>query len=80
MSFNLNLAISFQAPKETVTCILNCMAHMMKISEDVEEAFLKRAIKAFAWVSKYKTCQSGMDLKCLNLQQVDCFTKFRLSL
>lgn len=58
-----------------MTCILNCMAHMMKISEDVEEAFLKRAIKAFTSVRKYKTCQSGMHLKCLNLQQVNCFKK-----
>ncbi|XP_035995123.1 protein tyrosine phosphatase domain-containing protein 1 [Fundulus heteroclitus] len=40
-----------QAPKETVTCILNCMAHMMKISEQVEDAFLNRAIKAFTWIN-----------------------------
>ncbi|MED6279883.1 hypothetical protein CHARACLAT_005324 [Characodon lateralis] len=40
-----------QAPKETVTCILNCMAHMMNISEEVEEAFLNRAIKAFTWIN-----------------------------
>uniref|UniRef100_A0A3B3VYG0 Protein tyrosine phosphatase domain containing 1b n=1 Tax=Poecilia latipinna TaxID=48699 RepID=A0A3B3VYG0_9TELE len=38
--------------QETVTCILNCMAHMMNISEEVETAFLNRAIKAFTWVRK----------------------------
>uniref|UniRef100_A0A3Q2CYJ0 Protein tyrosine phosphatase domain-containing protein 1 n=1 Tax=Cyprinodon variegatus TaxID=28743 RepID=A0A3Q2CYJ0_CYPVA len=35
---------------KTVRCILNCMAHMMKISEEVEDAFLYRAIKAFTWI------------------------------
>ncbi|XP_037540646.1 protein tyrosine phosphatase domain-containing protein 1 [Nematolebias whitei] len=36
-----------QAPKETLTCILDCMAHMQKISEEVENAFLQRTIRAF---------------------------------
>ncbi|XP_008412303.1 protein tyrosine phosphatase domain-containing protein 1 [Poecilia reticulata] len=40
-----------QAPNETVTCILNCMAHMMNISEEVETAFLNRAIKAFTGIN-----------------------------
>ncbi|XP_005805754.2 protein tyrosine phosphatase domain-containing protein 1-like [Xiphophorus maculatus] len=44
-----------QAPKETVTCILNCMAHMMNISEEVETAFLNRAIKAFTWINIIST-------------------------
>uniref|UniRef100_A0A3P9NWV4 Protein tyrosine phosphatase domain-containing protein 1 n=1 Tax=Poecilia reticulata TaxID=8081 RepID=A0A3P9NWV4_POERE len=40
-----------------VTCILNCMAHMMNISEEVETAFLNRAIKAFTGVRKnYSNC------------------------
>lgn len=46
------LVISSQAPKETLTCILDCMAHMLKIPEEVEKAFLKRTIKAFTWVTK----------------------------
>ncbi|XP_017264831.1 protein tyrosine phosphatase domain-containing protein 1 [Kryptolebias marmoratus] len=40
-----------QAPKETLTCILDCMAHMQTISEQVEKAFLHRTIKAFTWLN-----------------------------
>ncbi|XP_076022376.1 protein tyrosine phosphatase domain-containing protein 1 [Genypterus blacodes] len=36
-----------QAPKETLMCILDCMAHMRTIPEEVEIAFLDRTIKAF---------------------------------
>ncbi|KAF1390296.1 hypothetical protein PFLUV_G00056600 [Perca fluviatilis] len=39
-----------QASKQTLTCILNCMAHMMEIPEEVENAFLNRSIKAFTWI------------------------------
>uniref|UniRef100_A0A3Q3XHB9 Protein tyrosine phosphatase domain-containing protein 1 n=1 Tax=Mola mola TaxID=94237 RepID=A0A3Q3XHB9_MOLML len=39
-----------KAPKETLTCILGCMAHMLKIPEEVENAFLNRTIKAFTWM------------------------------
>ncbi|KAK9514875.1 hypothetical protein VZT92_025558 [Zoarces viviparus] len=39
-----------QASKETLTCILDCMAHMLAIPEEVENAFLNRTIKAFTWV------------------------------
>lgn len=39
-----------QAPKETLTCILDCMAHMLKIPEEIENTFLNRTIKAFTWV------------------------------
>ncbi|XP_044207976.1 protein tyrosine phosphatase domain-containing protein 1 [Thunnus albacares] len=39
-----------QAPKETLTCILDCMAHMLMIPEEVENAFLERTIKAFTWM------------------------------
>lgn len=42
----------FQAQKETLTCILNCMAHMATIPEEVESAFLHRTIKAVTWVRK----------------------------
>lgn len=42
--------LSFQAPAETLTCILDCMAHMQMIPEEVETAFLNRTIKAFTWV------------------------------
>ncbi|XP_073325814.1 protein tyrosine phosphatase domain-containing protein 1 [Pagrus major] len=39
-----------QAPKQTLTCILDCMAHMLSIPEEVENAFLERTIKAFTWM------------------------------
>ncbi|CAK6957453.1 protein tyrosine phosphatase domain-containing protein 1 [Scomber scombrus] len=39
-----------QAPKETLTCILDCMAHMLIIPEEVENTFLNRTIKAFTWM------------------------------
>ncbi|XP_036959448.1 protein tyrosine phosphatase domain-containing protein 1 [Acanthopagrus latus] len=38
------------APKQTLECILDCMAHMQVIPEEVEDAFLKRTIKAFTWM------------------------------
>ncbi|XP_044067957.1 protein tyrosine phosphatase domain-containing protein 1 isoform X2 [Siniperca chuatsi] len=44
------LNILDQAPKETLTCILDCMAHMMTIPEEVENTFLNRIIKAFTWM------------------------------
>lgn len=46
------LVTSSKAPKETLTCILDCMAHMLTIPEEVENAFLDRTIKAFTWVRK----------------------------
>ncbi|KAM7404949.1 hypothetical protein PAMP_012248 [Pampus punctatissimus] len=39
-----------QASKETLTCILDCMAHTLMIPEEVENAFLNRTIKAFTWM------------------------------
>ncbi|XP_077459792.1 protein tyrosine phosphatase domain-containing protein 1 [Stigmatopora argus] len=39
-----------QAPKETLICILDCMAHLLTVPEEVENAFLNRAIKAFTWM------------------------------
>lgn len=47
--------LSFQAPKETLTCILDCMVRMQMIPEEVENAFLNRTIKAFTWVREEKT-------------------------
>ncbi|XP_077575226.1 protein tyrosine phosphatase domain-containing protein 1 [Stigmatopora nigra] len=38
------------APKETLICILDCMAHLLTVPEEVENAFLNRAIKAFTWM------------------------------
>ncbi|KAM6925373.1 protein tyrosine phosphatase domain-containing protein 1 [Xenentodon cancila] len=38
-----------QAQKETITCILDCMAHMLTLPKEVEDAFLHRTIKAFTW-------------------------------
>lgn len=51
----LSLTLRFifsQAPRETLMCILDCMAHMLMIPEEVENAFLNRTIKAFTWVRK----------------------------
>ncbi|XP_042346960.1 protein tyrosine phosphatase domain-containing protein 1 [Plectropomus leopardus] len=39
-----------QASKQTLTCILDCMAHMLMIPQEVENAFLNRTIKAFTWM------------------------------
>ncbi|XP_026223393.1 protein tyrosine phosphatase domain-containing protein 1, partial [Anabas testudineus] len=39
-----------QAQKEILTCILNCMAHMATIPEEVENAFLNRTVKALTWM------------------------------
>ncbi|KAM4609757.1 protein tyrosine phosphatase domain-containing protein 1 [Polymixia lowei] len=41
-----------QAPKETLSCILDCMAHMLTIPGEVENAFLNRSIKAFTRLEK----------------------------
>ncbi|XP_047466020.1 protein tyrosine phosphatase domain-containing protein 1 [Mugil cephalus] len=40
-----------QAPKETLKCVLNCMAHMLMIPEQVENAFMYRTIKAFTRIN-----------------------------
>ncbi|XP_076598259.1 protein tyrosine phosphatase domain-containing protein 1 [Chaetodon auriga] len=39
-----------QGPKETLTCILDCMAKMLIIPEELESTFLNRTIKAFTWM------------------------------
>ncbi|XP_062248375.1 protein tyrosine phosphatase domain-containing protein 1 [Platichthys flesus] len=39
-----------QAPRQTLRCILDCMANLLMIPEKVENAFLNRTIKAFTWV------------------------------
>lgn len=31
-------------------CVLDCAAHLLRIPEDVENAFVERTIKAFTWV------------------------------
>ena len=49
------LVTSSQAPRQTLRCILDCMANLLMIPEEVENAFLKRTIKAFTWVRKTKT-------------------------
>ncbi|XP_024914940.1 protein tyrosine phosphatase domain-containing protein 1, partial [Cynoglossus semilaevis] len=38
------------AHKQTLACVLDCMAHMLEIPEEVEAAFLRRTIKAFTWM------------------------------
>ncbi|XP_051515762.1 protein tyrosine phosphatase domain-containing protein 1 [Myxocyprinus asiaticus] len=45
-----------RASKETVTCILDCFAHLFTIQEEVESAFLERATKAF---TKVKNTDGG---------------------
>lgn len=37
--------------KQTLLCILDCAAHLLKIPEEVENAFFERLIKAFTWIS-----------------------------
>ncbi|CAJ1084895.1 protein tyrosine phosphatase domain-containing protein 1 [Xyrichtys novacula] len=39
-----------QDAKETLMCILDCMAQMLTIPEEVENAFLNRTIKAVTWL------------------------------
>ncbi|XP_071780691.2 protein tyrosine phosphatase domain-containing protein 1 [Centroberyx gerrardi] len=41
-----------QATKETLMCILDCMAHMLTLPDEIENAFLARTIKAFTWLEK----------------------------
>ncbi|XP_056158131.1 protein tyrosine phosphatase domain-containing protein 1 [Lampris incognitus] len=41
-----------QASKETLMCILDCMAYMLTIPEEVENTFLDRTIKAFTHLQK----------------------------
>ncbi|CAL8367648.1 unnamed protein product [Lota lota] len=36
-----------QAPRNTLVCVLDCMARLLSIPEDLEDAFLRRTIKAF---------------------------------
>ncbi|CAB1329319.1 unnamed protein product [Coregonus sp. 'balchen'] len=40
------------APREMLVCILDCMAHVLTIPEEVESAFLERTIKAFTKMGK----------------------------
>ncbi|KAM8862533.1 protein tyrosine phosphatase domain-containing protein 1 isoform 4-T4 [Spinachia spinachia] len=44
-----------QASKQTLTCILDCMAHLLAIPEEVDSAFLNRTIKAFTWLEHDST-------------------------
>ncbi|KAI2659141.1 Protein tyrosine phosphatase domain-containing protein 1 [Labeo rohita] len=37
--------------KQSLLCILDCAAHLLKIPEEVENAFFERTIKAFTWIS-----------------------------
>lgn len=64
--------LSFQAPKETLICILDCMARMQMIPEEVENAFLNRTIKAFTWVREEKNSVDNITASVLycNTQQL----------
>ncbi|XP_077403881.1 protein tyrosine phosphatase domain-containing protein 1 [Vanacampus margaritifer] len=44
-----------QAPKETLMCILDCMAQLLTVPEEVQHAFLNRTIKAFTWMESNST-------------------------
>ncbi|XP_049608870.1 protein tyrosine phosphatase domain-containing protein 1 [Syngnathus scovelli] len=45
-----------QAPKETLMCILECMAQLLSaVPEEVEDAFLNRTTKAFTWMESSST-------------------------
>ncbi|XP_051531206.1 protein tyrosine phosphatase domain-containing protein 1-like isoform X1 [Myxocyprinus asiaticus] len=54
--------------KQTLLCVLDCAAHLLKVPEEVEIAFLDRTIKAFTWISSdsenglliYKTLKEVM--------------------
>uniref|UniRef100_A0A672IVA4 Protein tyrosine phosphatase domain-containing protein 1 n=1 Tax=Salarias fasciatus TaxID=181472 RepID=A0A672IVA4_SALFA len=70
-----------KAPKETLTCILDCMAHLQAIPEEVEKAFLNRTIKAFTWdegkvyTSMYTVLKSVLeDEKCRLLETEEAAT------
>uniref|UniRef100_A0A3Q4I4H7 Protein tyrosine phosphatase domain-containing protein 1 n=1 Tax=Neolamprologus brichardi TaxID=32507 RepID=A0A3Q4I4H7_NEOBR len=54
---------------KTLTCILDCMAHMLKIPEEIENTFLNRTIKAFTWVTKTNTLNhfSNLEGNIINL-------------
>ncbi|KAG5281769.1 hypothetical protein AALO_G00048600 [Alosa alosa] len=41
-----------KAPKETLTCILQCFAYALEVTEEVEKAFLERITKAFTKIDK----------------------------
>eukprot|EP00066_Takifugu_rubripes_P011608 XP_011600874.1 PREDICTED: protein tyrosine phosphatase domain-containing protein 1 [Takifugu rubripes] len=39
-----------KAARETISCILDCMAHLLQVPEELENAFLNRTVKAFTWI------------------------------
>ncbi|XP_035593845.1 protein tyrosine phosphatase domain-containing protein 1-like [Oncorhynchus keta] len=49
-----------QAPREMLMCILDCMAHVLTIPEEVEAAFLERTIKAFTKMGKCSAVYPAM--------------------
>ncbi|XP_017553741.1 protein tyrosine phosphatase domain-containing protein 1 [Pygocentrus nattereri] len=48
-----------RAPREILTCILDCFAHLLVIPEEVENAFVERIIRAF---TKIKNVSGGEDV------------------
>lgn len=69
--------LSFQAPKETLTCILDCMARMQMIPEEVENAFLNRTIKAFTWVREEKNSVDNITVSVLYCQHTTTVFAFK---
>ncbi|XP_067303490.1 protein tyrosine phosphatase domain-containing protein 1 isoform X1 [Pseudorasbora parva] len=57
-----------RASRETVTCILDCFAHLFTIPEEVESAFLERAAKAFTKMNNTDGGKSVLKLVLHNLR------------
>lgn len=56
----INSYYHLQASRETVMCILDCFAHLLTIPEEIENAFLEQATKAFTKVlCHYKMFWNG---------------------
>ncbi|XP_067287584.1 protein tyrosine phosphatase domain-containing protein 1 isoform X1 [Pseudorasbora parva] len=72
--------------KQTLLCILDCAAHLLKIPEEVENAFFERTIKAFTWISSdsengrliYKTLKDVM-IPVLNDMRTKAMEKLELT-
>ncbi|XP_051528783.1 protein tyrosine phosphatase domain-containing protein 1-like isoform X1 [Myxocyprinus asiaticus] len=70
--------------KQTLLCVLDCAAHLLKVPEEVENAFLERTIKAFTGIASdsengqliYKTLKEVMmpvlnDMRAKALEELE---------
>ena len=62
--------MSSKAPKQTLICLLDCMAHMQEIPAEVENTFLDRTIKAFTRVRK--NCSTAPSLNMGGPGTISC--------